>query len=121
RLNPIAVANLGEFVSNSAPTKMVVVRLPEVEAGLLPQLQRDFVGELLIFSSVPQYCEMVNPNVDKGRALANLIGRLGIPREAVADRGVGFPRAFQSADQLCRRSALVDVWSDHFAVRGYRG
>jgi Cof subfamily protein (haloacid dehalogenase superfamily) len=89
RLNPIAVPDLGEFVSTSAPTKMVVVRLPEVESGLLPQLQQDFVGELLIFSSVPQYCEMVNPNVDKGRALANLIGRLGIPREAVAAIGDG--------------------------------
>jgi Cof subfamily protein (haloacid dehalogenase superfamily) len=89
RLNPIAVPDLGEFVAASAPTKMVVVRLPQVETGLLPRLQQDFRGDLLVFSSVPQYCEMVNPRVDKGRALASLIERLEIPREAVAAIGDG--------------------------------
>jgi Cof subfamily protein (haloacid dehalogenase superfamily) len=89
RLNPIAVSDLGAFVAASAPTKMVIVRLPRVESGLLPRLQEDFRGDLLIFSSVPQYCEMVNPRVDKGRALAALIERLSIPREAVAAIGDG--------------------------------
>src|SRR5262249_16013009 len=64
-------------------------RLPQVEEGLLPRLQQDFRGELLIFSSVPQYCEMVNPRVDKGRALTSLIERLGIPVDAVAAIGDG--------------------------------
>lgn len=89
RLNPIAVPDLGGLVGSSAPTKMVVVRLPRVETGLLPQLQQDFRGQLVVFSSVPQYCELVNPGVDKGRALARLIELLDIPRDAVAAIGDG--------------------------------
>jgi Cof subfamily protein (haloacid dehalogenase superfamily) len=89
RLNPIAVPNLRDFVATSPPTKLVVVRLPTVEPGLLAQLQTDFASELLVFSSVPQYCEMVNPQVDKGRALSALVERLGIGRESVAAIGDG--------------------------------
>src|SRR5712692_4226212 len=35
RLNPIAVPDLRQFVEAHAPTKMVIVRLPAVESGLL--------------------------------------------------------------------------------------
>jgi Cof subfamily protein (haloacid dehalogenase superfamily) len=120
RLNPIAVTNLREFVGGSPPTKLVVVRLPTVEPGLLAQLQADFAGDLLVFSSVPQYIEMVNPGVDKGRALGALIERLGIGRAAVAAIGdgdndrtlfqaAGFPIAMGNATDNLKAIARVVV------------
>ncbi len=89
RINPVEVANLGEFVAKSSPTKLVIVRLPIVEEGLLARLQHDFRGDLLIFSSVAQYCEMVNPLVDKGRALRSLTDSMGLTRDEVAAIGDG--------------------------------
>jgi hypothetical protein len=76
-----------DFVEKNGPTKLVVVRLPTVEAGLLPEIQAAFRDRLLVSSSVPQYVEMINPSVDKGRALVNLATRLGFPIEQVAAIG----------------------------------
>ena len=89
RLNPIVVADLIGFVELHEPTKMVIVRLPSVEPTLLPEVQRTFHGQALVFSSVPQYVEMVNPLVDKGRALHNLADTLGLSRDQVAAIGDG--------------------------------
>jgi Cof subfamily protein (haloacid dehalogenase superfamily) len=89
RLNPIETPDLAGLVARSAPTKLVVVRLPSVDPALLAEVRRDFHGDLLVFSSVPQYIEMVNPFVDKGRALATLASILAIPLESVAAIGDG--------------------------------
>jgi Cof subfamily protein (haloacid dehalogenase superfamily) len=89
RIDPEPVGDLAAFVAEHQPTKLVIVRLPNVEPGLLPKLQSDFAGDLLIFSSVAQYCEMVNPLVDKGRALRQLTNLLGLTREEVAAIGDG--------------------------------
>jgi Cof subfamily protein (haloacid dehalogenase superfamily) len=88
RIEPRVVPDLGPILEQGA-TKMVVVRLPAVEAGLLPTLQAAFSGRLLIFSSVHQYCEMVNPLVDKGRALRGLAERLGLSLDEIAAIGDG--------------------------------
>jgi Cof subfamily protein (haloacid dehalogenase superfamily) len=87
RLNPIAVSDLQRFARDNPPTKLVVVRLPAVEPGLIDQFRRDFAGELFVSSSVAQYIEMVNPLVDKGRALAKLAEVLGLSLDEVAAIG----------------------------------
>jgi Cof subfamily protein (haloacid dehalogenase superfamily) len=89
RLDPVPVGDLASFVADHAPTKMVIVRLPAVEAGLLDQLRHDFQGRLLVFSSVPQYIEMVNPQVDKGRALGKLATILELSTAEIAAVGDG--------------------------------
>lgn len=88
RIQPTAVPDLVERVA-TPPTKLVVVRLPRVEAGLIPRLRGAFGDRVRISSSVPQYVEMVNPLVDKGRALRLLADRLGIPIGATAAIGDG--------------------------------
>jgi Cof subfamily protein (haloacid dehalogenase superfamily) len=89
RINPVVVDDIGAFVQTHEPTKMVIVRLPAVEAGLLVEVQIAFRDRSLVFSSVPQYIEMVNPLVDKGRALKNLANLLGIGLDRVAAIGDG--------------------------------
>ena len=89
RLNPVVVDDIGAFVQLHEPTKMVIVRLPSVESGLLVEVQSAFRDRSLVFSSVPQYIEMVNPLVDKGRALTNLASILGFSLDRVAAVGDG--------------------------------
>jgi len=88
RVNPVVVPDLEEFLVQ-APTKLVIVRLPTVEDGLIPRLRAEFSGQLTVSSSVPQYCEMINPKVDKGQALMAVAERLGIPMTAVGAIGDG--------------------------------
>ena len=88
RVNPVVVPDLEEFLVQ-APTKLVIVRLPSVEDGLIPRLRAEFSGQLTVSSSVPQYCEMINPKVDKGQALMAVAERLGIPMTAVGAIGDG--------------------------------
>ncbi|HVC34482.1 MAG TPA: Cof-type HAD-IIB family hydrolase [Chloroflexota bacterium] len=88
RVDPVLVDDLAAFLER-APTKLVVVRLPSVEEGLIPRLASQFDGNLSISSSVPQYCEMINPAVDKGRALRAMAERLGLAADEVAAIGDG--------------------------------
>ncbi len=88
RVDPVVVDDLRLFLER-APTKMVIVRLPVVEAGLIPSLARHFDGKISVSSSVPQYCEMINPGVDKGKALKTLVDRLQLSTDEVAAIGDG--------------------------------
>lgn len=88
RVDPVPVGDLVSFLER-APTKLVIVRLPRVEEGLIPRLARQFDGKLSVSSSVPQYCEMINPEVDKGKALRALAERLGLGMDRVAAIGDG--------------------------------
>jgi hydroxymethylpyrimidine pyrophosphatase-like HAD family hydrolase len=88
RLDPRLVPDLAAFVA-SGPTKMVFVRLPEIGPSLVGEVQAAFIGEILAFSSVKQYCEIIHPDADKGKALRALARRLEIPIEQVAAIGDG--------------------------------
>lgn len=88
RLNPQLVPDLAAFVGRG-PTKMVFVRLPEAGPTLVAEVQSAFAGEILAFSSVKQYCEIIHPDADKGKALVALAERLEIPIEQVAAIGDG--------------------------------
>lgn len=88
RIQPIVSPDLLGLVS-TPPTKLVIVRLPRVEPKLIPRLRATFDDQVRISSSVPQYVELVNPLVDKGRALRLLAKRLGIAISATAAIGDG--------------------------------
>lgn len=89
QIDPVEVPDLRTFVAQHSPTKLVVVRLPVVEGGLLASLQEEFRGDLFVSSSVPQYCEMINSLVDKGRALVALAATMGLTRDEIAAIGDG--------------------------------
>jgi Cof subfamily protein (haloacid dehalogenase superfamily) len=88
RLEPILVPDLAAYVERP-PTKMVIVQLPVAEAGLIRRFRERFGSTLLVSSSVPQYCELVDARVDKGRALRALTERLGLDEGEVAAIGDG--------------------------------
>ncbi|MGH2458112.1 MAG: Cof-type HAD-IIB family hydrolase, partial [Chloroflexota bacterium] len=88
RVDPVAVGDLVAFLERP-PTKLVIVRLPRVEDGLIPRLATAFAGQVSVSSSVPQYCEMINPEVDKGKALRALADHFGLAMNQVAAIGDG--------------------------------
>lgn len=88
RVDPVPVGDLIAFLERP-PTKLVIVRLPRVEDGLIPRLATAFVGKVSVSSSVPQYCEMINPEVDKGKALRALADHFGLAMDEVAAIGDG--------------------------------
>ncbi len=88
RVNPVLVTDLEAFLVQ-APTKLVIVRLPLVEEGLIGRLRSAFGDDLSVSSSVPQYCELINPRVDKGQALQAVAEHLGLPIASVAAIGDG--------------------------------
>ena len=88
RLNPQLVPDLATFVEQG-PTKMVLVRLPEAGPSLVAEVQAAFPRQVTAFSSVKQYCEIIHPDADKGKALRALAERLSIPIEQVAAIGDG--------------------------------
>lgn len=88
RVDPVPVGDLVAFLERP-PTKLVIVRLPRVEDGLIPRLACAFDGRVSVSSSVPQYCEMINPDVDKGKALRALADHFGLALKEVAAIGDG--------------------------------
>lgn len=88
RVDPVPVGDLLSFLVE-APTKLVIVRLPRVEDGLISRLAAALDGPVSISSSVPQYCEIINSAVDKGRALRALAEHLGLRIDEVAAIGDG--------------------------------
>jgi len=88
RLNPRLVPDLAVFVEQG-PTKMVLVRLPEAGPALVSEVQAAFPNQVTAFSSVKQYCEIIHPDADKGKALRALAERLNISMDQVAAIGDG--------------------------------
>ena len=71
------------------PTKMLIVDEAERIEALLPELREAFAGRLDVARSKPRYIEVTAPGVSKGRALAAVAARLGVPAEQVMAIGDG--------------------------------
>jgi Cof subfamily protein (haloacid dehalogenase superfamily) len=76
-------ANLAESVVANQPSKLLFVAEPAVVARELLRLTARFEGRLSVFRSHELFGELTPLGVNKGAALAQLAGRLGIPREQV--------------------------------------
>ncbi|HEX3370640.1 MAG TPA: Cof-type HAD-IIB family hydrolase [Candidatus Cybelea sp.] len=84
---PVVVPSLREAFAYSPATKGVVVAdAPEAEAYALKL--HDALGErAYVTRSLPEFVEILNPQVDKGAALRFVAERLGVPLEQTAAIG----------------------------------
>ncbi len=82
------VGDLHRFMG-SRPTKMILIDAPEVTDRLLLRFRERFGDSLYITKTNPEYLEFMNPEANKGRALALVAERLGIPQAETIAFGDG--------------------------------
>ena len=79
--------DLPDFLRATPPTKLLFVAEPDVVTRELARLAPHFGPRLATTRSHAHYGELTAPDISKGRALATLAARLGVPREAVVAIG----------------------------------
>lgn len=82
-VEPIVVASLEEAFATSEATKAVVIADPEVAARCAAALQKRLAAKAYVTRSYPEFVEILNPRVDKGKALEFVAKRAGIAMESV--------------------------------------
>jgi Cof subfamily protein (haloacid dehalogenase superfamily) len=87
QVQPIVVSSLREAFAFSEATKAVVIADAPEAAAYEKKLAEALGPRAYVTRSLPEFVEVLNPSIDKGRALAFVMDRLGIPREAVAAIG----------------------------------
>lgn len=92
RLSDVTANSVGDalYTVEAAPTKLLAMADSEDIAIMRDTVERSFNDKLYVAISKPQYLEMVNPAVNKGRALEALAARLGVKRNAVMAVGDSF-------------------------------
>jgi Cof subfamily protein (haloacid dehalogenase superfamily) len=119
-IEPVVVPSLRESFAYSPATKAVVVADAEQAEQYAQTLQRYFDGRAYVTRSLPEFVEVLNPAVDKGKALRFVAARLGVPIEqtvAIGDswndapllQAAGFGVAMGSAPAELRASAAAVV------------
>ncbi len=83
RVEPIIVPSLREAFATSDATKAVIVADAGVAESYETVLQQRLGDRAYVTRSYPEFIEVLNPNVDKGRALEFVASRLGISLEDV--------------------------------------
>ena len=81
------VDDLAAEVAARPPTKFVVLSEPADVDGLLPRLQQEWRGRLMVVRSQASYIEIVAPGVSKSGALQWLCDRDGLHRERIVACG----------------------------------
>lgn len=74
---PHVTGDLTRF-DGEQPTKLILVDTLEVTNNLLTHFQAEFGASLYIIKTEDEYLEFMNPTVNKGVALAQVAGHLGI-------------------------------------------
>lgn len=126
---PVIVASLREAFAYSPATKAVIVADPSVAAEYARTLMERFGGRAYVTRSLPEFIEVLDPQVDKGTALRFVAQRLGVAIEetvAIGDswndapllRAAGFSIAMGSAPPELRsitNACVSDVSHDGVA------
>lgn len=117
---PVVVASLREAFAYSPATKAVIVDDEAAAAQYAARLARALEGRANVTRSLPEFVEVFDLAVDKGRALEFVAARLGVPMErtvAIGDswndapllRAAGLGIAMGSAPAELRSIAAVVV------------
>ena len=128
-VEPLVVTSLHAAFAGRDATKAVIIAEPQVAAECHLRMQLALGDRAYVTRSLPEFVEVMNPLVDKGRALRVVAERLGVPIEAVMAIGdswndapllhaAGIGVAMGSAPQDLRDSAdavVADVEHDGVA------
>ena len=82
-VEPVVVSSLEEAFEMSDATKAVVIAEADVAAAYASRLQARLAERAYITRSEPEFVEILNPLVDKGKALQFVAARLGVAMENV--------------------------------------
>jgi hypothetical protein len=128
-VEPMLVPSLKEAFAQSDSTKAVLVSDPQTIAKHLPRVKALLGGSAYVTRSIPNFLEVMNANVDKGKSLGIVAERLGVEMTdvmAIGDswndapllRAAGFGVAMGSApDELkdLADAVVADVETDGVA------
>ncbi len=100
-----------------SPSKFLYVTEPDERECLVKELLPIYGGRCTIVRTDPEYLEFLGPGVDKGTALARLLGILGLRKEhamAIGDgdndvpllSAAGTPVAMANASPPCKAAAI---------------
>jgi Cof subfamily protein (haloacid dehalogenase superfamily) len=87
------VGDLNEWLDAQGrhePTKLVIITEPEQTDRTLAMFTELYGGRTQVTKSHPRFTELTNRDASKGRALAILAERYGVPREEVMAIGDGY-------------------------------
>ncbi|MGZ3498039.1 MAG: Cof-type HAD-IIB family hydrolase [Vulcanimicrobiaceae bacterium] len=128
-VEPVLVGSLEREFETSDATKAVIVAEADAAERHLPEVQALLGDRAYVTRSIPQFVEVMNPAVDKGKALSIVAKHLGVEMTevlAIGDswndapllRAAGFGVAMGSAPQELREVAdavVADVEHDGVA------
>jgi Cof subfamily protein (haloacid dehalogenase superfamily) len=77
-VQPIVVPSLATAFAGSTATKAVAIDEPVRAAGLMDSFSRELADAAYVTRSYPEFIEILNPTVDKGRALRFVAERIGV-------------------------------------------
>ncbi|PKO23218.1 MAG: Cof-type HAD-IIB family hydrolase [Chloroflexi bacterium HGW-Chloroflexi-1] len=96
----------------TAPFKGLFIGEPQDNDRLAPELAARFAGRLTVLRSHPLFVELLSPKVSKGRAVAFLAERYGVPQAetiAVGDSGNDVSMVRWAGLGVAVRNATADV------------
>lgn len=86
-MQPVVVPSLREAFAYSPATKAVVIADAPDAANYELRLRGELGDRAYVTRSLPEFVEVLDPSVDKGKALQFVASRLGIPMEETAAIG----------------------------------
>lgn len=95
-----------------APTKLQVIDHPSRIEGLLAEFRSLLNGRLYFLRTMPEYIEFMNKDVSKGKALKEIMRKLGVERGevvAIGDGGNDIPMMMEAGMGIAMGNALDEV------------
>jgi len=99
-------------LKGNAPTKLLVIDHPSKIDGLLAEFRSLLDNRLYFLKTMPEYIEFMNKGVSKGKALRDIMDRLGMNRREVAVIGDGnndIPMMEEAGISVAMGNATNDV------------